>query len=79
MVVRKAKISDVKNIIRFIHAANRIPCDLDIHCGRNYLDAKSAMGVMTINVRNEFLLEIHTENPEEIAIAERELAEFLIE
>lgn len=79
MIVRKAKLLDIKSIIRFVRAANKIPCDIDIHFGRTYLDAKSAMGVMTINVGNEFLLEIHAENPDEIAIAECELAEFLIE
>lgn len=54
--VHLMSISDVK---RFVGEANRQPCDIDIVSGRYIIDAKSIMGVFSIDLEKAIQVEVH--------------------
>ena len=41
-------------------------CDIDILVGRYVIDAKSIMGIFSLNLSQELLVEIHSDNDDEI-------------
>lgn len=46
------KFNDVKDVQKFVHVVSKYKADVDLHCGSYYVDAKSIMGIMTMDIRN---------------------------
>ncbi len=58
--VQLKSISDVKT---FVNAACDQPCDIDIVSGRYVIDAKSIMGIFSLDLSKPITVEVHgTEN-----------------
>ena len=51
-----------ENVIYFITLANEFEEDLDIVDGHNVIDAKSTIGVCSLDLQKEFILRINTED-----------------
>ncbi len=51
-----ASINDVK---QFVHAASEQPCDIDVVSGRYIIDAKSIMGIFSIDLAKPIHIEVH--------------------
>ncbi len=54
--VQLTYIDDVKS---FVNAANDQPCDIDIVSGRYIIDAKSIMGIFSIDLAKPIQVEVH--------------------
>jgi len=54
--VHLSSISDVK---AFVSAASSLPCDIDIISGRYVIDAKSIMGIFSIDLAKPVKVELH--------------------
>lgn len=56
-----AGIEDVKN---FVNALNKFTFDVDLVSGRYAVDAKSIMGIFSLDLSKPVTLQAHTEDPE---------------
>jgi len=46
------KFNDVTDVTKFVHLVSRYNSDVDLYCGSYCVDAKSILGIMTIDLRN---------------------------
>lgn len=65
-------ITDVKN---FVTAVNAYTFDVDLVTGRYITDAKSIMGVLSLDLDEKLLCVVHTDETAEIA---QDLAPFIV-
>ena len=65
---RKAKIflNTIARVKTFTQKVMDFECDIDILVGRYVIDAKSIMGIFSLNLSQELLVEIHSDNEDEI-------------
>lgn len=63
-------IVDVKN---FVNIVNKYDFDIDLESGRYVIDAKSIMGIFSLNLAQPIKIYIHSDNTE---IIEKELEQF---
>lgn len=54
--IKVSVIDDVKNIVS---AATQTPCDIDLVSGRYIIDAKSIMGIFSLDFSKPIKVEIH--------------------
>lgn len=58
-----SSINDVKN---FVNIVNKYDCEIDLTSGRYVVDAKSIMGIFSLDLTKPIKMEIHTENADSI-------------
>ena len=78
MVTRYINLMGIKSALDFVEAAKKIPCELSVQSGRYDLDAKSAMGLFSLDLTKEIKLEIHTEDKKIIQLADELLKPYVI-
>lgn len=76
VTTRKIILNNIKDITNFVKAANSVPCNMDIQSGRYIIDAKSIMGVISMQCKVPMMLCIQTDDKEELAQADLVLSEF---
>lgn len=65
----KVLLNSIDKIKNFVDIARKTDCDIDLISGRNtYLDAKSLLGILSCNVANPLILDIHADIDERAAI-----------
>ena len=47
------KFNDVADVNNFVHLVSGYDSDVDLYCGSYCVDAKSILGIMTIDLRNQ--------------------------
>lgn len=47
------KFNDVSDVNKFVHIVSKYDADVDLYCGSYCVDAKSLLGIMTMDLRNE--------------------------
>ena len=72
--IRFKSISDVKE---FVQIVNSYPYDVDLSSGRYVVDAKSIMGIFSLDLSHPTSLIIHSNDEAEIAKIREDLAEFI--
>lgn len=50
------KFNDVTDVNKFVHVVSQYEGDFDLYCGSYCVDAKSLLGIMTIDLRNSMVL-----------------------
>ncbi len=58
-----SSIVDVKN---FVNVVNRYDFEVDLISGRYVVDAKSIMGIFSLDLGKPIRVEVHTDAPDEI-------------
>ena len=61
-------INDVKN---FVNIVSKYDYEIDLSSGRYVVDAKSIMGIFSLDLTKEIVLEIHKERSKPICITAR--------
>lgn len=56
MMISLKSIEDVKV---FINEVNKLSCDADLSSGRYVIDAKSIMGIFSLDLANAIKLDVH--------------------
>lgn len=56
MMITLKSIEDVK---LFINEVNKLSCDADLTSGRYVIDAKSIMGIFSLDLANSIKLDVH--------------------
>ncbi len=54
-----SSINDVKN---FVNIVNKYSCDVDLTSGRYVVDAKSIMGIFSLDLTKPIKIDIHSED-----------------
>ncbi len=70
------KLLTIEDIRRFVDIVTRQDFDIDLSSGRYVVDAKSIMGIFSLDLMNKILLTAHSDNTEKL---EEELAKFIVE
>ena len=61
------KLSLAENVKSFVNIVNRYPYDVDLRAGRHVVDAKSILGIFSLDLSKPIELNIHSEtNVDEI-------------
>lgn len=47
------KFNNVADVNKFVHLISDYDSDVDLHCGSYCVDAKSILGIMTMDLRNQ--------------------------
>lgn len=48
----EVRFKDVKDVNKFVHLVSKYDSDIDLYCGSYCVDAKSILGIMTMDLRN---------------------------
>lgn len=59
-------ITDVKD---FVHTVNSFPYDVDLSSGRYVVDAKSIMGIFSLELQRPINIEIHNDHCDDLVEA----------
>ena len=63
----KISLSSIDKVTSFVNDINRFDCDFDLVSGRYIIDAKSIMGIFSLDLSKPITLNIHADkNLEEI-------------
>ena len=56
------KLSLAENVKSFVNIVNRYPYDVDLRAGRHVVDAKSILGIFSLDLSKPIKLEAHSDN-----------------
>ena len=70
------KLSTIEAIRKFVDIVTRQDYDIDLSSGRYVVDAKSIMGIFSLDLMNKILLTAHTDDVEDLKKA---LAAYIVE
>lgn len=66
MYTTQIQLSTIEDVKRFVNAVNLYDFDIDLSAGRYKVDAKSIMGIFSLDLSKPMDIEIHTSDPTEI-------------
>lgn len=49
----QVKFETVDDVSKFVQVLSKYDCDFDLYCGSYCVDAKSILGIMTMDLRNK--------------------------
>lgn len=58
----KISLSSINDVKVFVNEINLLPCDADLVSGRYTIDAKSIMGIFSLNLSQPIELAIHSDD-----------------
>lgn len=73
MVKKTIKLNSIDNIRKFVTASNRQPFEIDILSGRFAIDGKSIMGIFSLDISKNILMQIHADTEAECSAFLEEL------
>lgn len=56
------RLSLAENVKAFVNAVNRYDFDMDLRSGRHVVDAKSILGIFSLDLSKPVALEIHSDD-----------------
>ncbi|MCL1964385.1 MAG: HPr family phosphocarrier protein [Firmicutes bacterium] len=56
------RLSLAENVKSFVNAVNRYGFDMDLRSGRHVVDAKSILGIFSLDLSKPITLEIHSDD-----------------
>ena len=60
------RLSLVENVNKFVNIVSRYPFEMDLRAGRHVVDAKSILGIFSLDLSKPIALEIYSDNCEEL-------------
>lgn len=69
------KLSLVENVNTFVNIVSRYPFDMDLRAGRHVVDAKSILGIFSLDLSKPITLEIYSDDCDKLL---EEINPFLI-
>jgi len=75
MVEFKVKISTINDVKKFVNTVSKYDFDVDLISGRYAIDAKSIMGIFSIDLSKELVMKAHTDNAE---MVKADLSEYIV-
>lgn len=62
MIEKKLKAMEMKEIQVFNHICSKCDCEVDLRQGKYYVNAKSIMGIFSLDMSKEIELVVDTDN-----------------
>ena len=69
MTTTTIKLNAFSDVQAFVNVISKYPFDIDLVSGRYIVDAKSIMGIYSLDLNSEIELRAHTEDAEELFAA----------
>lgn len=66
-------LNKVNSINKFVENIEKYECDIDIIKGSYIIDAKSLMGIFTLDLSEDVTIEIHSDDKDVIAAFEEDI------
>lgn len=66
MIKRTVKFNDIKDVYAFVTEVTKYEGEVDLICGRYRVNAKSIMGIFSLDLLNELEMEIQGENADSL-------------
>ncbi len=60
------RLSLVENVNRFVNIVARYPFEMDLRAGRHVVDAKSILGIFSLDLSKPIAMEIYSEDCDEL-------------
>ncbi len=60
------RLSLVENVNKFVNIVGRYPFDMDLRAGRHVVDAKSILGIFSLDLSRPITLEIYSDDCEQL-------------
>ena len=60
------RLSPVENVNKFVNIVSRYPFDMDLRAGRHVVDAKSILGIFSLDLSRPITLEIYSDDCEKL-------------
>ena len=60
------RLNMTKNLNQFVNIVNRFPHEISLRSGRHVRDAKSVLGILSLDLKQPLLLEIHHDKCEKL-------------
>ena len=60
------KLSLAENVKSFVNIVNRYPYDVDLRAGRHVVDAKSILGIFSLDLSKPITLEVYTDECDDL-------------
>lgn len=60
------KLSLAENVKEFVNIVSNYPFDIDLRAGRHVVDAKSILGIFSLDLSKPLTLEIYSEDCDEL-------------
>ncbi len=60
------RLSLVENVNNFVNIVTRYPFEMDLRAGRHVVDAKSILGIFSLDLSKPITLEIYSDDCEEL-------------
>lgn len=73
------KINYIDAVKKFVNIATKINNDIDIVVGRYIIDAKSIMGIFTLDLTKKIKVVVHSDNEKELMCIKEMFKEFIVE
>lgn len=73
------KVDSVDKVKDFVKVTNKIVPDMDLIIGRYIIDAKSIMGIFSVDLTRKICLKIHSDNEKECTEIRKKLEKFIVE
>ena len=78
MVERKIQLSSVNDVKEFVSAVSFCGCDIDIAADRYIIDAKSIMGIFSLDLSKPLELRIISDDESEISDVLGKIERFIV-
>lgn len=69
-------LNDINDVKEFVNIVTKYDFDIDLTSGRYVVDAKSIMGIFSLDLTKTITAEVHSDDCEEL---EKEVKKFLID
>ena len=69
-------LRSIDNVKSFVNIITQYDFDFDMHSGRYIIDAKSIMGIFSLDLMNKILLTAHTDDVEDL---KKDLAAYIVD
>ncbi len=60
------RLSLVENVNKFVNIVGRYPFDMDLRAGRHVVDAKSILGIFSLDLSRPITLEIYSDDCDQL-------------
>lgn len=72
------RLSSIQDVRTFVEIVSRYDAEIDLACGRYIVDAKSIMGIFSLDLLNPIKLTVQTENADELVKLFEEIKPFIV-
>ena len=62
----KIKLAMAEGVKDFVNIVNRYPYDIDLHSGRFIVDAKSVLGIFSLDLSKPIVLEVYEDGCQDL-------------